>query len=139
MPGGTVGRSEFLSQPVDVMATVLELGNAPIPEGVQGISLVPILQGESVVDRPVAVTSSNLVDNPNRGVCSSITDGVWTLHYRGSDHLGELYNIAEDPKEKNDLYTSNRPVAEKLHAAHLNILKAAGTSQRRMELRSKLP
>ncbi len=138
-PGGKVGRSDFLTQPVDVMTTVLELADAPIPEGVQGKSLAPILRGESVEERPVAVTSTALTDNPKRGGCSSITDGEWTLHYRGPDHPAKLYYLPDDPKEENNLYDGNRSIAERLHAAHLDLLRNAGTSQKRMDLRSKLP
>jgi arylsulfatase A-like enzyme len=126
-------------QPVDIMNTVLELADVPVLADVQGKSLVPILRGGSVEERPVAVTSQALTDNPNRGVCSSITNGEWTLHYRGPDHPAELYHLAEDSKEENNLYTSNREIAERLHADHLQLLRSAGTSQQRMELRSRLP
>jgi len=138
-PGGRTGRSDFLMQPVDVMTTVLELADAPVPEGVQGKSLAPILQGESVEERPVAVTSQALTDDPRRGVCSSVTDGEWTLHYRGPDYPAELYHLPEDPKEENNLYTSNEAAAKRLHRDHLELLRSAGTGQKRMELRSELP
>ena len=139
VPSGNVGRSDFLTQPVDVMTTILELADAPIPEGVKGKSLAPILRGESVEERPVAVTSAGMTDNPKRIGCSSITDGEWTLHYRGPDHPAELYHIPDDSKEENNLYDGNKSIAERLHAAYLDLLKDAGTSEKRMDLRSKLP
>jgi len=139
IPDGNLVRSDFLMQPVDVMTTVLDLANAPIPEGVQGKSLVPIIRDGSVQERPVAVTSRNLVDDPDRGGCSSITDGQWTLHYRGPNHPAELYHLTEDPKEENNLYDSSRSVAERLHTTYLDLLNDAGTSQKRIELRSELP
>ena len=139
MPGGETGRSDFLMQPVDVMKTALEVSGAPVPEGVQGQSLVPILRGEPVEDRLVAVTSANLADSPKKGICSSITDGKWTLHYRGPDYPAELYHLTQDPREKNNLYASKKSEAERLHAAYLELLKTAGTSQRRIDLRSQLP
>ena len=121
------------------MTTILELADAPVPEGVQGKSLAPILKGKSVTERPVAVTSAALVDNPKRGVCSSITDGEWALHYRGPDHPAELYHLTEDPKEENNLYASNGDIAKRLHAGYLELLKSAGTSEKRIELRKDCP
>jgi arylsulfatase A-like enzyme len=139
MPDGKVARSDLLIQPVDVMPTVMELAGAPIPKGIQGRSLAPVLRGKLVEERPIAVTSRNLVDNPEAGVPSSITNGEWTLHYRGPNHPAELYHLTEDPKEESNLYASDKPVAEKLHASYLDLLKSAGTSQKRIDLRSKLP
>lgn len=139
IPNGKTGRSDFLMQPVDVMNSVLQLADAPIPENVQGESLVPILQGKPVESRPVAVTSQALTDNPKRGVCSSITNGNWTLHYRGPNHPAELYNIAEDLKEGKNIYDGNKDIAKRLHAEHLDLLKLAGASDNRMKLRMELP
>ncbi|MBD3184412.1 sulfatase-like hydrolase/transferase [Candidatus Poribacteria bacterium] len=138
-PDGMSGRCDFLMQPVDVMTTALELGEASIPEGIKSQSLLPAMKGKSIGERPVAVTSAALNDNPDRGVCSSITDGEWTLHYRGAKHPAELYNIKEDPKEQKNLYAGNKAIAKKLHEAHLDLLKEVKTSQKRLEIRSQLP
>ena len=92
-----------------------------------------------VEQRSVAVTSRNLVDKPNASLSSSITDDERTLHYHRPNYPAELYHLTEDRKEENDLYASNRSVAEILHAAHLDLLKDAGTSQNPIELRSTLP
>ena len=89
--------------------------------------------------REVAITSRELPTRPDKPICSSITDGEWTLHYRGADLPAELYNIAADPHEEHNLYTERRDEAERLHAAHIEVLKAAGAEESRIKLRSALP
>ena len=38
-----------------------------------------------------------LRDDPGGPVCSTITDGLWTLQYRGPDYAAELHNVRDDP------------------------------------------
>ena len=49
--------SEDLVQLVDVMPTVLELLGIPLPEGLQGRPLTPLLRGEELAPAPVYVSS----------------------------------------------------------------------------------
>jgi len=138
IPDGKTGRTDFLMQPVDIMPTVLDLAEIPMPEVIHGKSLVPILHGNPAEKRTVAITSSGLLDNPSRGVCCSITDGQWTLHYRGPNYPSELYWIAKDPKEENNLYSAKKEVAERLHSNYIEVLKSVNTSEKRIELRLKM-
>ncbi len=139
IPGGTTGRSGFLAQPTDIRPTLLELAGLNVPQETHGISLVPHLNGQTGPQRSVAVTSHALTNNANRSVTSSITDGEWVLHYRGSQWPAELYHLSNDPGETENRYASQRGIAEQLHAEYLQVLRDAGTAEDRIALRSRLP
>jgi len=140
LPDGARGaRSDYLFQPIDFMPTLLDLAGAPIPEGVQGQSVVPILQGGPAPPREVAVTSAALNLNPRRAPCSSITDGEWTLHYRGPAWPAELYCLRDDPEQTRNLYAENHAEARRLHAAYLETLSLGRTPDEKAEQRRALP
>ena len=140
VPGGARGeRSDYLFQPLDFMPTLLELAGAPLPAGVQGQSVVPILRGESGPTREVAVTSAALNTSRDQAPCSSITDGEWTLHYRGPHWPAELYHLREDPDQTRNLYADNHDEARRLHAAYLETLALGQTPDEKLAARRQLP
>ena len=140
VPGGGRGaRLDYLAQPIDVMPTILDLVGLPVPDGLDGVSLAPLFCGEAVPERPVTVTSPGLTDDPGQPLCSAITDGVWTLQYRGPDFSAELHNVANDPGQAHDVYHQRTDVAERLHQAHLEWLRQVGTDEAKIALRSRLP
>ncbi|GAF99466.1 unnamed protein product, partial [marine sediment metagenome] len=64
LPGMTVGKQySAFCQPADLMPTVLEVFDRPIPQGVQGSSLLPLLRGESAASRGFAITSATYVQD----------------------------------------------------------------------------
>jgi len=140
-PGSKGKRSRFLAQPMDFMPTVLDLTGLKCPGGIDGVSLAPVLRGERAeARRRVAVTSAALPAREGRSVCSSITDGAWTLHYRGPDWPAELYNLKSDPAQTKNVYNKrNMTVARRLHKAHLQVLKNAGAPEEKLALRTELP
>jgi len=141
MPGAEGGRHEsFLAQPVDFFPTIVDLAGIEKPEPLDGVSLLPLIKGEAFdAKREVAITTRDLPAGPTKPCCSTINDGEWTLHYRGADFPSELYHVAEDPAEENDLFADKRDVAERLHAAHLEVLKSARTDAKKIEPRTQLP
>ena len=143
VPGadGNGKRCHFLAQPVDFMPTVLDLAGLKAPGGLYGVSLAPMMRGaRSSSGRRTAVTSAALPTREDRSVCSSITDGTWTLHYRGANWPAELYDIHKDPAQKQNRYNNrNLPVARRLHRAYLKTLRDAGTPEEKLALRMQLP
>jgi arylsulfatase A-like enzyme len=140
VPAGLQGtRLDFLAQPVDTMPTILDLAGLPIPDSVHGQSLKPLFFGESLPQRPITVTSLGLSSDASSSVCSSITDGAWTLHYRGPNHPAELYDLEEDEAQEHNLYSERIEEAERLHTAHLELLERVGADSRKVFLRRDLP
>ncbi len=141
-PDGPRGGSHpFLAQAVDVMPTILDMAGVPAPASVKGVSLLPALRDESMPERPVAITTRALMAptaNTARQT-ASITDGVWTLHYRGNEQPWELYNVRDDPGQERNLAGTARAAAERLHAAHVELMRFAGVREEVIALRNRLP
>ena len=138
-------RSKFLAQSLDLMPTMLELAGLPLPAGVRGTSLLPVVRGEAMPERPVVVTTSALDAATERvarhlgGPTTSVTDGAWTLHYRGNRDPFELFHLPDDPAQERDLARSAREQARRLHALHLDLLAYAGVRSDVLALRNTLP
>ena len=134
-------RSRFLAQSLDLMPTMLELAGLPLPAGVKGASLLPAVRGEAMPKRPVVVTTPALDAATERVArqTASVTDGAWTLHYRGNRDPFELFHLPDDPAQEQDLARSARGQAQRLHALHLDLLAYAGVRREVLALRNKLP
>jgi arylsulfatase A-like enzyme len=99
---------------LDVMPTLLELVDAPLPRQIQGRSLVPCLDGPLP---PVPVVSETVMrwDTPVRGDTEgwipvdfhrAVRDGRFTWVQRVVDSKSDreaLYDVVDDPGEKKDL------------------------------------
>ncbi len=139
-PGGPAQRTDVLAQPQDFFPTMLDLAGVRCEERLDGVSLAPLLRGEPFDSpREVAITSPALPNNPQKPVASAITDGEWTLHYRGPDWPAELYNLREDPNEERNVYADHKPAARRLLDAHVDALRAARTDEAKVAARSALP
>jgi arylsulfatase A-like enzyme len=87
---------------LDIMPTLLDVAGAPQPEGLQGQSLLPVLQGGEPPRRAI------YVESPARR--STYDDralrlGDYKLVYNLKLDRAELYNLATDPGEQLDLAT----------------------------------
>ena len=140
--------SGLLSLP-DLMPTVLELLEVPLPARTQAKSALPLISGESIHD--LVVTSapfeevgelSRTVDGQDRVVIevspSSITDGEWDLLYGVEGQRVELYRSKEDVGHQRDLSDTYPDVVEKLHSQYVNWLSAIETPARYLDPRGQL-
>ena len=117
--GGTVH-----AQPVsiiDVAPTILEILGIDSPEDVEGRSLVPLLNGKTLLGKPV-FTERRFYDEVPEPYLKrrdySVLDGRW--HFIQSDaRHDELYDVEEDPGEARDLGEDHRmaePLRKTLNA-----------------------
>ena len=107
---------------IDLFPTILEWVGAEVPDGLPGLSLAPILRGQSpgLSDRPVFLHRRTypdaVVDGELhvRGEKFSIRVGRWK--YIVGDEVGtrELYDLASDPGETIDRYYRAPEVAREL-------------------------
>lgn len=82
---------------IDLAPTLLDFIGVPIPEHIQGRSLLPILSGEGDIERMV-------LSSWPRGSFRSLRSGDWKLVRHGDSD--ELYDLESDPREEKDLATT---------------------------------
>ncbi|MHB1023305.1 MAG: sulfatase family protein [Acidobacteriaceae bacterium] len=96
---------------LDIAPTMLELAGIEVPKEMQGHSLVPFLKGGHPHDWRTAWLYEYYEYPgfeqvlPNRGVR---TDRYKYIHYYEAPEEFELYDLVEDPEEKNNLYWDPR-------------------------------
>jgi arylsulfatase A-like enzyme len=123
-PGATC---EELICLTDLMATCAGLVGTELPEnaGQDSLDILPLLLGVT----PAKPIRDSLVSHSSKGVFA-IRQGPWKLIFEtkgsggwvdprdsgpfGPDKPGQLYNLAEDPYEKNDLWDKHPDIVERL-------------------------
>ena len=131
LTGGRV-EPEAMVESVDVMPTLLDWLEVPLPDAIQGKSLVPLLSGQTNrhrdrifgsygvegaaygADDVADVDFDRMLTNPYswgnwvsrlvmQGRFSTVRTHQWKLVYYASGE-GELYHLTEDPNELTNLY-----------------------------------
>jgi arylsulfatase A-like enzyme len=95
--------SEPISSP-DVFATVLDVTRATLPadEAIDGVSLLPVLKGQSLPDRSLFWHYPHY-GNQGGAPGAAIRHGDWKLiHWMENDEI-ELFNLAEDLGEHHNV------------------------------------
>lgn len=94
-----------ITQPVtliDLMPTILALLDLPIPQGVDGVPLVPHL----VDDAPAELVAWDRTIVLNESEQRAVVAWPYKLLIRPADNLIELYDLSQDPGERDDLSRS---------------------------------
>ena len=94
---------------LDLMPTLIEaagLTAAKTTGPLDGTSLMPVLTGGQLAPRTLFFHMPNYTNQGGRP-SSSLRDGNWKLIEQLEDNSVELYNLAKDPGEKNDLAASD--------------------------------
>ncbi len=108
-----------LVEQIDIPATILELAHIKIPIWMEGRSLVPLIQGKSLLSMPAF--SMNFPENMSRG--HRINEGgivVWDGDYKLMHLLGIkkskswLFNLMNDPDESNNLFDKEPEIGKRL-------------------------
>jgi N-acetylgalactosamine-6-sulfatase len=121
---GTTDEVSWISA-VDLLPTFCEIAGASLPDGYEpdGKSQLSTLQGTEVLLREKPLFWKGIPSR--RGPIYSILDGQWRLLTNMEFEVMELYNVNEDPLEKNDLKSTHPKVAtellEKLQTWHATL------------------
>ena len=102
---------------IDWYPTLLELAGIPVPkkQDVDGVSIVALLKGGAIADRPLYWHYPHY-GNQGGEPSSIITQDDWKLIYYHEDGRDELYHLAKDPAEKHDLARREPSKAKALRA-----------------------
>ena len=103
----TRGDIPQLVQNIDYAPTFLDLAGAPIPDDIQGVSLLPLLRGEKPADWRKSLyyhfyeyPAEHMVKR-HYGVR---TERYKLIHFYNDIDEWELYDLQEDPTEMHNLY-----------------------------------
>ncbi len=100
---------------IDIYPTLMDYAGIDCKEELDGVSLRPILEGGNIQDRPM------FWHYPHYGgsggdPSSIIRDGEWKLIYYHEDGHCELYNLVQDPSERNDVASNHPELLDKMQA-----------------------
>jgi len=110
-------RSRALVELVDLVPTLLEATGQPIPDDVQGRSLLPILSGEhdpGVHREFVRCEYHDALDRPFASHANMLRNDRFKLVLYHGHEIGELYDLEQDPHEYQNLW--GRPEVAALQA-----------------------
>ena len=102
---------------IDRAPTILDLAGLYIPKEIQGRSLVPFLNGSNVNSRTEILTE-HLWDLPEIPQSEAVRTTQWKyIRYPQYSEFEELYDLQNDPIEKNNLAFDNQfsNIREKLN------------------------
>jgi len=112
-PGVVPRREDGLVELVDLVPTLLELVDQPIPAGVQGISWANALKTRGAIGRPDIYSDMHHMDpmvhakaNGPYTTCYTLRTADWKLNIypREPNPTGQLFHLAQDPDETTDLF-----------------------------------
>ncbi len=115
---------------VDVLPTLLQVTGQPIPDWCEGEVLPPFDDKQASSERSIfsVEAKSNPKQTPLTKATVALVKGQYKLiHYFGYDGYEdeyELYGLANDPEELENLYTSKQSVAAELQSELVEKLQA---------------
>jgi len=134
------------------------------PRQIHGKSLMPLMRGETNRLRDFVVCSHTLVHHSSLlAKCAIVTADGWCLHYAGKygeEEAGRagamyldklvnpklsrapkeplLYYLPDDPKEANNVFGKNVPLAREIHQRYVRWLEEVGTPEQHLAGRRNL-
>jgi arylsulfatase A-like enzyme len=140
-------RVSAFAQPPDIMPTICDLVGAPIPQGRQGMSLVPVMKGMRSETRDLAITSHTYVQDDEVRCPTSVRTEDHLYIYGGDEWESALYDLSSDPGQERNIITERMDVAARLHGRYLAFLRQidcpperlAGREAFMLEPRGNLP
>ncbi|TVP98448.1 MAG: N-acetylgalactosamine 6-sulfate sulfatase [Planctomycetaceae bacterium] len=125
IPAGS--RSDYAGLLFDLFPTCVELAGAELPEDLDAVSLVPLLRGEAIdAKRDLYFVRREGGLQYGGKSYQALIRGNWKLLQNSPYQPLELYDLAADPLETNDLAASRRPIVNQLSTALRERIRAAG-------------
>jgi arylsulfatase A-like enzyme len=120
IPAGA--KTSALMSHVDLFPTLAEACELEVPRGVQGVSQLPVLKGEKDACRDWVLMEFR--ENPRELELKTIVTDRYKLTYYPGRPYGELFDLRDDPQEKNNLWDdlAVREVREQMKERLLEIM-----------------
>jgi arylsulfatase A-like enzyme len=111
LPGGKHGGKRIATpvEIVDIAPTILSLIGEPVPQLMQGKSLVPLIEEHSLPDTGEAALFSW------SSIAGTVTRGKWKLTVHTLGEPETLYNLAADPAERFNVAQQYPEILDQLH------------------------
>ena len=121
------GQSNTPVTGTDFYPTILDLIGVDLKpeEHKDGISLLPLLTGKTIDERPL-IWHYPHYGNQGGEPSSIIREGEWKLIHYYEDGRNELYNLKNDLEESNDVSEKYLSIANELHKTLFEYLKTVG-------------
>ena len=129
-------RFSAFAQPPDILPTVLDLVGAEAPEPCQGMSLAPVLDGETTHTRDYAITSLTFCQDDHVRAPSSFRTADHLYIYGGDEWPHELYDLTTDPDESLNVIETQTDIAQAHHLAYLDCLRRLDCPPERLKERT---
>ncbi len=110
-------RIDALVQNIDYAPTLLEAAHVPVPEEMQGTSLLPLLSGKDVEWRNAIYYHYFTNGEHNVPRHDAVRTDRYKLINYYTDGTYELFDLKQDPNELMNLYDDpeSRPIVERMH------------------------
>lgn len=116
VPGKPSQRTNKLSSSIDLGPTLLDLCEVPPFDGIQGHSLVPVLEDETqsvrdwvLIEDDVAAITAKLTPIPGKTRTLVTEDARYTRNSKGEE---QLFDLGDDPHEMSDLKRSAKALRD---------------------------
>ena len=152
-PDGLGGgqRIQGIVQPPDLLPSILEAMDVPVPAHVEGRSFWPLVTGTASQIHDYAFSNRFPAQSGNPTYASvegaafdgwvgsdrivepaTVTDGEWTYICAPKGLPSELYYLPDDPEQSHNLIEERPDVAERLYAAWIDFMTDHGASEARL-------
>lgn len=97
---------DSLVELVDIAPTLLDAAGIPVPSGMQGRSLMPLLTGQTTTHRDSVYMEYFDANLPFRTppMLTGVRTEQWKLNFYDQPRTGELYDLKNDPGEVTNLW-----------------------------------
>jgi len=121
--------SKQIALTMDIYPTISEITGAKINHKIDGVSLLPVLRNpiEKLIERPVFFTRRE--GNPRYGgqTIQAVISDNWKLLQNSPFSPYELYNLSDDPLEKQNLISSHGDQVKRLQQLLIKQIQKGGS------------
>ncbi len=125
-------------QTLDIMPTILDIVDIPLVDKVEGVSLLPLILGKTTQVRDYIFAegaeehfkqNKRIYFKGVKGKWRTMIVGDWKIIYipHPENDIFELYNLKDDPEEKNNLIEKEKEKTEEMKKKILDFLKPQTT------------